>query len=74
MRELRPRAGRSRVRAFYGRAGDVFVVVGVSPEAQVDHRGFERAVRAGVQRLAEVREWGESGEAVGVDGPPRGAA
>jgi len=56
LRELRPRAGRSRMRALYGRVDDTFVVVAVGPEAQVDHRGFERAVRAGVQRLAEVRK------------------
>ena len=46
LRELRPRAGRSRMRALYGRVDD----------AQVDHRGFDRAVRAGVQRLTEVRK------------------
>jgi hypothetical protein len=56
LRELRPRAGRSRVRALYGRVGDTFVVVAVGPEAQVDHRGFVRAVRVGIQRLAEVQE------------------
>jgi hypothetical protein len=55
LRELRPRAGRSRVRAFYGRVGDTFVVVAVGPEAQVDHQAFDRSVRAGVQRLAEVQ-------------------
>jgi len=55
LRELRSRAGRSRVRAFYGRVGDTFVVVAVGPEAMVDHRGFDRAVWAGEQRLAEVQ-------------------
>jgi hypothetical protein len=55
LRELRPRAGRS-LRALYGRVDDTFVVVAVGPEAQVDHRGFERVVRDGAQRLAEVRE------------------
>jgi hypothetical protein len=56
LRELRPRAGRSRVRALFGRVGNTFVVVAVGPEAQVDHRGFVRAVRAGIQRLAELEE------------------
>ena len=55
LRELRPRAGRSRVRAFFGRVDDTFVVVAVGPEAQADHQGFDRAVRTGVQRLAEVQ-------------------
>jgi len=32
LRELRPRAGRSRWRAFYRRIGDVFVVAAVGPE------------------------------------------
>lgn len=56
LRELRPRAGRSRMRALYGRLGEAFVVVAVGPEALVDRRGFDRAVRAAVQRLAEVEE------------------
>jgi hypothetical protein len=56
LRELRPRAGRSRMRPLYGRAGDTFVILAVGPEALVDRRGFERAVRVAVRRLAEVEE------------------
>jgi len=56
LRELRPRVGRSRMRPLYGRVGDTFVVVAIGPEALVDRRGFDRAVRAAAQRLAEVEE------------------
>jgi hypothetical protein len=65
LRELRPRAGRSRIRPLYGRVGNTFVVVAIGPEAIVDRRGFDRAVRAAAQRLAEVEERGGTGEAVG---------
>ena len=55
-RELRPRGGRGRVRGIYGRLEQVFVILAVGPEAQVDRRGFDRAVHAGVQRLDEITE------------------
>lgn len=54
LRELRPRAGRSPWRAFYRRFGDVFVIAAVGPEAEVDPRGFERAVRVAATRLDEI--------------------
>jgi hypothetical protein len=53
IRELRPRAGRSRWRALYGRVGETFVFLAVGPEAGVDARGFDRAVRAALQRLRQ---------------------
>ncbi|MFL6127710.1 MAG: type II toxin-antitoxin system RelE/ParE family toxin [Mycobacteriales bacterium] len=56
LRELRPRAGRSRIRPLYGRVGDAFVIVAIGPEALVDRRGLDRAVRVARQRLAEVEE------------------
>jgi hypothetical protein len=56
LRELRPRAGRSAWRALYRQVGDVFVVAAVGPEAQSDPRGFERAVRRALQRLADLEE------------------
>jgi|SRR5215211_1584669 len=56
LRELRPRAGRSRIRPLYGRVGDTFAVVAIGPEALVDRRRFDRAVRAAAQRLTEVEE------------------
>ncbi len=51
LRELRPRAGRSPWRAFYRRVGDTLVVGAVGPEAQVDPRGFARAIRVAEERL-----------------------
>ena len=54
LRELRPRAGRSPWRGFYRRLGDVFVLAAVGPEAEVDPRGFKRAVVAAEERLEEV--------------------
>src|ERR1700683_1224291 len=55
LRELRPRAGRSRWRPIYRRVNrSTFVILAVAPEAMVDPRGFADAVsRAGV-RLAEL--------------------
>jgi hypothetical protein len=55
VRELRPRAGRSRWRAFYGQFGEALVIAAIGPEAQVDRRGFERAVAAATARLAEIQ-------------------
>jgi hypothetical protein len=54
LRELRPRAGRSPWRGFYRRFGEVFVLAAMGPEAEVDPRGFKRAVVAAEERLEEV--------------------
>jgi len=54
VRELRPRAGRSPWRAFYGRIGDSFVIASVGPEADVNRRGFARAVQAAADRLNDI--------------------
>jgi hypothetical protein len=51
LRELRPRSGRSPWRAFYRRIGAVLVIAAVGPEAAVDRRGFDRAVRRAERRL-----------------------
>ena len=56
LRELRPRGGRSPWRAFYRQMGDRFVVAAIGPEAQVNPRDFDRAVRAAISRLESVRE------------------
>jgi hypothetical protein len=56
LRELRPRACRSPYRGLYRQVGDVFVVAAVGPEAQSDPRGFDRAVRHAIARLATVKE------------------
>lgn len=54
IRELRPRGGRSRWRAFYRRIGDAMVIGAVGPEAEVDRRGFRRAVRLAVRARPEI--------------------
>ncbi len=56
LRELRPRAGRSAYRALYRQVGKMYVVAAVGPEAQSDPRGFDRAVRRALERLARVEE------------------
>ena len=56
LRELRPRAGRSAWRALYRRVGEVFVVAAGGPEAQAVPRGFDRAGRRALERLAKVEE------------------
>jgi len=54
LRELRPRAGRSPWRCVYRRIGDVFVIGAIGPEAQRDKAGFNSAVSAAKERLAEI--------------------
>jgi hypothetical protein len=54
LRELRPRAGRSRWRAFYRRVGEIYVVAAIGPEAEVDRRGFRRSITAAEDRAGEV--------------------
>ncbi|HTW40692.1 MAG TPA: hypothetical protein VMD79_00060 [Solirubrobacteraceae bacterium] len=55
LRELRPRAGRSRWRPIYRQVqADIFVILAVAPEAQIDKRGFEAKVRSAQQRLQEL--------------------
>jgi len=54
-RELRPRAGRSRWRPIYRRVGpSTFAILAVGPEAQIDRRGFDAAVRRAVERDRDV--------------------
>jgi hypothetical protein len=54
LRELRPRQGRSPWRAFYARVGAGSVVAAIGPEANQNRRGFDRAVKAAINRLTEV--------------------
>lgn len=55
LRELRPRAGRSRWRPLYRRvSSSTFVILAVGPEAQIDSRGFDAAVSRAVARLVEI--------------------
>ena len=55
LRELRPRGGRSPWRALYERHGSAFVIAAVAPEAEVNSRGFDRAVRLARRRLEGSR-------------------
>jgi phage-related protein len=58
LREARPRAGRSRWRAFYRRVGQELVVGAIGPEANVDPVGFRRAAQAAIARIDDY-EMGE---------------
>lgn len=52
LRELRPRAGRSRWRPIYRRLKPgVFVILAVAPEARIDKRGFDESIRHAKKRL-----------------------
>ena len=55
LRELRPRAGRSRWRGLYAQVGDTFVIASISPEAKIDPRTFRRAVAAASRRIDEIQ-------------------
>ena len=60
IRELRPRGGRSRWRAFFRRIGDRIAVGAIGPEARVDPRGFTRSIQRAEVRLAEMeQQWKE---------------
>ena len=54
LRELRPRAGKSRTRVFYRRVDDAFVIAGIGPEATVNPKRFRQAVAAAQTRLAQI--------------------
>lgn len=61
LRELRPRGGRSRWRAFYRRIGDALVIASIGPEAKVDRQGFQRSVVAAQERLDAIQAEGNTG-------------
>jgi hypothetical protein len=54
LRELRPRQGRSRTRAFYRQIGPVFVIAGVGPDAEHDAQGYRRTASRSAVRLAAL--------------------
>lgn len=56
LRELRPRAGRSAVRALYRQVGSEIVIAAIAPEAQHDRRRFAQACRDAESRLANIEE------------------
>lgn len=58
LRELRPRAGRSRWRVLYRQIGQVMWVGAVGPEANLDRLGFARAIRDAERRLGDLERKG----------------
>jgi hypothetical protein len=55
LRELRPRAGRSRWRPIYRQVGPgTFVILAVAPEAAIDKRGFNEKVHDARRRFEEL--------------------
>ncbi|MGS2615158.1 type II toxin-antitoxin system RelE/ParE family toxin [Micromonospora sp. LZ34] len=56
LRELRPRSGRCRWRAFYRQVDSAFVIGAIGPEANVNQRKFSRAVTAAEQRINDLRD------------------
>ena len=58
LRELRPRAGRSRYRVLYRRYGDSLVLLALAREALTDPRDFARAIVAAETRAHDLLEPG----------------
>jgi hypothetical protein len=55
LRELRPRAGRSRWRPIYRLVQPgIFVILAVAPEAEIDKRGFDEIVRHARRRFEKL--------------------
>ncbi len=55
LRELRPRAGRSRWRPIYRRVNlSTFVIFSVGPEAEIGSRGYDAAVARAVERFGQL--------------------
>jgi hypothetical protein len=55
LRELRPRAERSRWRPIYRQISPrIFVILAIAPEALIDNRGFDQKVRNAQRRLEEL--------------------
>ena len=55
LRELLPRAGRSRWRPIYRRVNlSTFAILAVAPEAQIDPRGLARALARAVERFGQL--------------------
>ena len=55
MRELRPRAGRSRWRPIYRRVQPgAFVILAIAPETQIDKRGFDQKIKNARRRFKEL--------------------
>lgn len=55
LRELRPRAGRSRWRPLYRQVGErLFAILAVAPESEIDEQGYDRAVKVAQERRKAV--------------------
>lgn len=54
LRELRPRRGHSRWRAFYRQIDHTLVIGAIGPEAEADPKHFKRAVEVALQRLENM--------------------
>lgn len=55
LRELRPRAGRSRWRPIYRRVTpSTFVIFAVGPEAEINSRGYDAAIARAVERFGQL--------------------
>ena len=55
LRELRPRAGRSRWRPIYRRVQPrTFVILAIAPEAQIDKRGFDQKITQAQRRFKDL--------------------
>ncbi len=55
LRELRPRAGRGRWRAFYRRIGEIIVIGAIGPEARVNPQGFRQSTGLAEERLDKIQ-------------------
>lgn len=60
LRELRPRAGRSRVRVLYAQRSAVTILLALAPEGGDNARGFRRAVEMAQHRLSAMTNEEES--------------
>jgi hypothetical protein len=57
LRELRPRRGKSRWRPIYRRMEEeLFAVLAVGPEAEIDRAGYAKAIRLAKQRLKRLEK------------------
>ena len=53
---MRPTSGRTLIRPVYRRFKNLYVILAIGPEAQVDPGGFAKAVKRAQQRRAEITE------------------
>ena len=56
LRELRPTSGRTLIRPVYRRFKNLYVILAIGPEAQVDPGEFAKTVKRVQQRRVEITE------------------